>query len=475
LEPQNVRFGGGVAQTFLSPVVLIAIMVAGLLICFAGRKKALGAFLAAAILIPPDQVLLLGGVHFPMLRILSLCGLARIGWAKFRSPGRIFKGGLNGIDIAMIGLGSFVLIDGCLLWQEWGEVVFQLGNMLTILGVYFSLRFLIQDEEEIRHAIRVLACVAALVGFVMVYEHATGRNLVYSTLGGARAGTLGMAIDRDDHLRAAGTFGHPILAGTFGGILLPLFIGLWVKEKKDRKFAALGVVSSITISIAASSSTALFGLLGGILGLCFWPLRRQMRFIRWGIVGTLVSLHMYMRMPVWHLISDIDLTGNSSSYHRYQLINQCILHFWDWMAVGTKNYADWGWDMWDLSDQYVATANQYGLIPIVCFVAVIVLGFRYMGNARRTFKRDRGQVFFAWALGASLFANVVAFFGTSYWDQTIVAWYAILGMMAVITVSARREQRALTLKQPENPSPEPDFQNSDVQTPSLVTGPLSTL
>jgi len=442
LIPDNLRFGGGTAGTFLSPVVLLAILVAGIVICVSSRRNALIAFFAASIVIPPDQVLLLGGVHLPMLRILAIFGLVRVLRGKFSKKEPIFSGGMNRIDKAVIVLSLFLLIDGLLLWQVWGQLVFQLGNLLSAFGAYFLLRFLIRDLEDVSYAIRVFAVVAAVVAVLMGYEKATGTNLLYSTLGGARADVLGSSIVRDDHLRAAGPFGHPILAGTFGGILLPLFIGLWWKkeEKKDRTYAAVGIAAATVISFAASSSTALFGFLGGIVGLCFWPLRRRMRIIRWGIVGTLVSLHLYMRSPVWHLISDIDLTGSSSSYHRYQLINQCVLHFWDWVLVGTKNYESWGWDMWDLSNQYVAYADQYGLIPLLSFLAIIVFGFRYLGKARRS-EPDRKQQVFIWALGASMFANVIAFFGISYFDQTIVAWYALLAMISAVAVSARRVQR----------------------------------
>lgn len=448
MEPQNIRFGGGVERTFLNPIVLVVIVIAGVLICFSGRKKALAAFLIAGVLIPADQILYLGAIHFPMLRILAFCTLGRICWLKLSGKGRVFDGGFNGIDKAMMVMGLFIFINGLLLWRVWGELVFQLGNLSTILGVYFSLRFLIQDFEDVKHGIRVLAGVTAVIALIMAYEHLTGVNLVYSTLGGARASVLGMSINRDDHLRAAGVFGHPILAGTFGGIMLPLFVGLGLAHKKDRNYAALGIAASTVMSFAASSSTALFGFLGGIIGLCFWPLRRRMRMIQWGIVGALVALHIYMRSPVWHLISDIDLTGNSSSYHRYQLIDQCISHFWDWVLVGTKSYASWGWDMWDLCNQYVAIADQSGLIPLLSFVAVIVLAFRYLGKARRS-AEDKQQRLFIWALSASVFANVVAFWGVSYFDQTIVAWYALLAMIHATLVSVRRARREDVLSEPD--------------------------
>jgi len=162
--------------------------------------------------------------------------------------------------------------------------------------------------------------------------------------------------------------------------------------------------------------------------------------MRWAIAITLVALHLVMRAPVWHLISRIDLTGSSSSYHRYELLNQCILHFREWFLIGTKNYANWDWSMYDLSNQYVAVADPSGLIPLLCLIAMIVFGFKYLGRARKAVEGDRQQELFIWAIGASLFANVVAFFGIAYFDQTVIAWYALLAVISAVTLAARKAQ-----------------------------------
>jgi hypothetical protein len=254
----------------------------------------------------------------------------------------------------------------------------------------------------------------------------------------------GSALERGDRFRATASFGHPILAGTFGAILLPLFVGLWWTGKKNRKIALLGILAATVIPIAANSSTALSGFIGGLVALCFWPLRKRMRPIRWGTALTLITLHLTMQSPVWHLATRIDLAGGSSSYHRYQLINQCILHFNDWWLIGTKSFADWGWDMWDLSNQYVGIADPSGLVPLLAFVASIVFAFQYVGATRKTVQRDRKLELLVWAMGAALFANVVSFFGISYFDQTIVAWYALLVMIPVTALAVRKLQRAST-------------------------------
>jgi hypothetical protein len=442
LEPDHLRFGGGVSQSVLNPLVALLILIAGLYICFGRRDKALIAFLSASILIPMDQVLLIGSLHFPMLRVLILFGLARIVKTRSWPTRKLFNGGINKIDVAVILFALFTAVNGVLLFQESAALIFQLGNLYTILGIYFVLRLLIRDDEDIQRMLKVFAWLAAGIAVIMVYERATGHN-PYALLGGARASVYASVMERDDRFRAMGCFGHPILAGTFGAILVPLFVGLWWKSKECRRTAVMGIVSSTVITVASNSSTPMLGYIAGILALALWPVRRWMRAIRWGIVCTLISLHMVMKAPVWHLISRIDLAGGSSSYHRYQLVDQCIRHFGDWWLLGVKDTADWGWDMWDTANQYVAVGEYSGLIPLILFLAIIVYAFKYLGGARKSAAQDKRKALYLWALGAALFANVVSFFGISYFDQTAVVWYGLLAAISSAALPVRQRAKAI--------------------------------
>ncbi len=441
MEPEHLRggFGNAVGHSIVNPIILIVVLIVGLLICFGSRNRAIAAFLAGAILIPMDQILVIGSMHFPMLRVLLLFGMARILRVKASSKSEILGGGWNKIDLALIVLTLVTAVNGILLYQDSARVIFELGGLFTAFG-YLLLRSLIRDEQDVMLTLRAFAWVAAVVAGIMIYEQATGRNPIYGLLGGAHAEVYGSVMEREGR-RATGPFGHPILAGTFGAISLPLFVGLWWKDKRHHTSALVGIVAAAVIPFAANSSTALLGFIGGLVALCFWPLRKQMRLIRWVILLTLITLHLVMKAPVWHLISRIDLSGGSSSYHRFQLINQCILHFSDWWLMGTKYYGDWGWDLWDLSNQFVGIADTSGLIPLGCFVTMIIFGFKYLGRARKAFGGDRKRELFIWAMGSSLFANVVAFFGIGYFDQTIVAWYALMAMISAATLVPRSVQR----------------------------------
>lgn len=433
----NLDYGGGAAETVVNPVVLALILLAGLLIVFLPRKKTVTPLLVAGMLIPTNQVLVLGGLHFTMLRVLALFGIARMVWAKLSGTNEIFSGGMNGIDWALIALTVFTAIDGVLLWQSVPELLFQLGNLYSVFGLYFLLRYAIQDKDDIRRALKAMAWVTAIVAPTMIYEHLTGYNPFFGLLGGLHAARLSHTLDREGFFRAQGPFEDPIIAGTFGAFMVPVFVAWWKRNREERKYAAIGGLCATVIPFLVGSSTALFVLLAGIGALCLWPIRKMMRLVRWGIVATLVGLQLYMTAPVWHIISDVSLSHGSDSYHRYALVNECILHFGDWALIGTKYYGTWGWDMWDLANQYVETADKSGLLPLIAFLAIIVYAFKYIGRVRKSYEGDKEKEFFVWAIGCSVLANAVGFFGISYWDQVVVAWYLILAVVAVVSLPAR--------------------------------------
>jgi hypothetical protein len=444
MGPDHFKFGGGVLETTLNPAVFLLVLAAGLWICVTTRRKALVAFLTVSILIPVDQVLLVGPAHFSMLRILILFGMFRIVREKRSSKLRLCSGGINGIDIALILLAVFTALNGILLFQESGEVIYQLGGLYTVFGTYFYLRFMIRDERDVVLAIQAFACIASFIAVIMMYEVANGHN-PYALLGGANAQAYAKLMQREGKLRATGCFSHPILAGTFGAVLVPLFVSLWRKGKKYRRIATVGIISSTVMMLACNSSTPVLGYAAGLLALCMWPLRQRMRTVRWGIALTVVGLHLVMKAPVWHLIARVDISGGSSSWHRFMLVDQCIRHFGDWWLIGVKDTSAWGWDMWDTANQYVSTCESSGLLTFLLFLAILVYGFKYLGRARRATGKDQARALFIWGMGAALFANVVAFFGITYFDQTIVAWYCLLAFIpAADAVSRKRTATVAT-------------------------------
>jgi hypothetical protein len=426
MQPEHLHFGGGSSATILHPWVAVGMLVAIVLIFVLPREKAITPFLLAFFTIPVVQVVVLGGVHFTMHQILIFAVLARM--AASGRGGR-FVGGFNALDrvAVLCALSGFIIFST--QWMETQATIKCLGDLVITLGGYLAVRFLIPDRETLRRSLKVLALICVIQGLCMVSEQFTAQN-VFAFAGGPWPDY------RNGHIRAQGAMGG-LYAGTMAGALIPLFLWLWT-EAKSGLAASAGIAGATAMVFVSHASTCWLTFGGSLLGLCVWPLRRQMRLIRWGIVATLVGLHLVMHGPVWSLIEKVDLTGGSSSYHRYMLVDNCIRHFSNWWLIGYRYYASWGFDMWDLCNQFVATALGGGLVTLVLFIMIYSRSFGLIGRAGKQVEGDRHQEWLLWCLGSALFGYVVASFGINYMVYLTMCFFTLLVCVSVATFEATR-------------------------------------
>jgi hypothetical protein len=425
-------------QSYVHPLVGCAVLIAVILIFVLPQKRIIIPFLTASILIPMDQVSVIGPLHFQMIRWIILASLLRIIVTAHKFGTSILGSGWNRLDTLVTSFAVIDAIDYIALWGGSSEAIInRAGTVLTTLGIYLVMRSMIRTESDIHLSIKIFAYLCAIIASLMAYEHITGSNL-YSLLGGERAFERATIILREGAVRkprAMGCFQHPLTAGTFGAILVPLFAALWVRVPKKRFVATVGFLSSTSIVIASVSSTPLLAYLCGILTLAMWRIRTHMQILRWTLVGMLVLLQLVMKAPVWALIQRVDLIGGSSGFHRYYLVDQFIRNAGEWWLLGTRSTEQWGPDMWDHANQYVAVGVTSGLVPLALFIAVIVWGFKCIGRLRTQWSKESSRALFAWSLGSALFANIVAFFGVSYFDQVSVVWWCLLAMISTLSVS----------------------------------------
>jgi hypothetical protein len=451
MQPENFRFGGGASETVLHPIVFVAMLIAIALIFLLPRKYVIWPLLCTAILVPLGQEALIGGLHFFVLRILIITVAVRMLVSMFTSPDGLFGNRLGVFDILFLCWALFRAFAGIVVFSfNPGAIAAQGGFLLDAIGGYFVLRYLIQDEEDIYCTLRAFAAVSCVAAVCMLFERITQVN-VFGLLGGIRP----YAEIRNGSVRSQGPFQHELLAGTFGATLLPLFFLLW-KSGKSHLLGILGMISSTVMVFTSQSSTPVLAYGAGILAIWAWPLRRNLRLIRWGTVFSLICLHLVMKAPVWFLIARVDVVGGSSGYHRAKLVDDFINHFRDWWLIGTTENARWDFNMWDMCNQFVAEGQVGGLVTFTCFVAMICVCFSRIGTARAAVANDPKAVvgdhkkeWFFWALGAALFSHVVGFFGISYFDQTRFAWFALL--VIIVTATAPYVLARKTAPEPVRP------------------------
>ena len=435
MEPQNFRFGGGAAETMLTPVMALAMLIVIGLIFTRPRNQVIVPFLLGCFTIPLQQVVVLGGLHFTVLRILIIAGLIRKATSGGTSRAGKFPGGFNGVDRMVILWAISLQTIVSLQWMEMQSFIHNLGDFLDMFGGYLVVRFFIPDVETVRRTIKTLAVVCIIQGVCMLNEQISHVN-VFGYVGG-----LGPWLTiRDGKIRSEGVLGC-ISAGAFAGSLIPLFLWLWT-QRKCRMLAYAGLAGATTMVFTSNSSSSLLALAATALAIFFWPLRKQMRLVRWALALTLVAVHLVMKAPVWALISRVDLTGSSSGYHRFYLVDNCIRHFGDWWLLGYKHYDQWGFMMFDLCNQFVVQAVNGGLLALVAYIAIFSRSFGAIGKARKKVEGDRGREWFLWCLGSTLFSIVVAHFGINYPAMMEIGLFTLWTVISVATFEVKRPAEA---------------------------------
>jgi hypothetical protein len=421
--PQNYYYGGGAQDTFVTPLAAVILCLAIVLIFRLRRKLAIVPFLVAGVLLPFDVTIVVSGFHFQALRLLLLAAWLRIVLRRDIPMPR-----LNPLDKAVLFWTICNAIFFIILDPIMGAVNNRIGFLLTNLGTYFLVRALIRDKDDVVRAIRVFAILIAIIAPFMLIERFTQHN-AFSIVGAQAISAV-----REGSIRAQGPFGHSIIAGTIGGMLLPLFVGLWWQNKRQRMLLGLGVASSLGMVMASSSSTPLMTVAAGVFALLLWSFRSRLRILRWTLLLSVATLQLAMKAPIWFLIARAGGIFGGSGFHRAMLIDTFVSHFGEWWLIGTRNNVSWGYDMWDVDNAYVSSGLNGGLITFVAFIAILVYAYKRVGKSIRLTGLSRNDQRLVWAIGASLFANTAGFLGIFYFDQGILIWYALLAMVSATAV-----------------------------------------
>lgn len=435
LPPENYYFGGG-GSTLVTPLAIVVFLLAGVVLLAFPRRYAIIAFLVAGILIPLNAKIVAAGLHLDANRLLLLIGLVRLFIRHEWFPDR-----LNSLDRTVLYLALVNAICYVLVWREYGAVVNRMGFLFRILGTYFLLRAFIRTKDDVIQAIKVFAWIVIFIAPLMIYEHISQHN--YFSVVGSPA----ISLIRNGRVRAQGPFAHSIVAGTFGVVLIPLFVGLGWEQARYRLLASIAIISSIGMMFASSSSTPALAFPAAVLALCAWPLRDKMRLVRYFGIGVLLLIQLTMSQPVWFLMNRASGVLGGSGWHRAMLVDNFVRHFFDWFLIGTRDNPNWGWSMWDVDNAYVSAGFTGGLLGFILFLKIFVLAYGMVGRAWRAAGQEMGEARLIWALGAALFANMTGFFGIIYWDQSIVGWYALLVMISAASVWT--SERPATVPRPE--------------------------
>jgi hypothetical protein len=416
----------GLHVTYLTPIgVVFTALMCLLLLVVPRRFSVLPILLTACYMTFGEQIIVLG-LHFTILRVLVVVGYVRVMFRREYPPQNWHR-----LDraVALWSVASITFFT--ILWGSPAATINRLGVAVDTAGLYFLFRIMIRDVSDILSACNALALSLVPLALCMGMELLSGGRNPFSVLGGVPA----ISEVRDGVVRCQGPFGHPILAGTFGAVWVPVYVGLW-RANRNRLLAVVGLASCTAITLLAGSSGPILTYCAGLVATVMWIARKHMRTVRWATVILILGLQCFMNDPVWFIFARINVLSGSTGWHRSNLIDQTIRHFGEWWICGSKAAGEWGIYAGDITNQYILEGLDGGIITMALFVTIVVTGFSTLGRAMKQ-KSDNSRLpdTLIWAIGAGLFAHFMTFWSVSYFDQNVVNFYLLLAMIPV-TISS---------------------------------------
>lgn len=406
-------------------------------ILFFNRRWAAISIVVGVCYITQGQAFHVGGVTLFSIRILEMAGLIRI-FAKREFD--ISK--INSIDKAIFCFHAIfigILIIRVILDPNTPVgLQYKIGLSCDSICSYIIFRGLIIDGLDFIQFSKDLVLIFLPFAIIMFIEGYTGNN-IFSIMGGVPE----TPVFREGYYRCQASFRQAITAGSLGATLFPMIISLAL-SKRNIVYGVIGSLLCIAIVVLSHSSGPLSALLVGILAWLTWPFRSKMRTIRIIILCTIISLHIYMKQPVWFILDRISGVIGGDGWHRANLLDQFVKHYDQWIFKGmawidTGNWAAtrMPWGAIDTTNEYVSLGINGGLIPLILFIYVLKKCYSAIGNSIIALEKERAEekvkTIIIWSLGCTLTTHVVNLISVSYWDQFNVIWYMVLAMISSIT------------------------------------------
>jgi len=424
----------GIPQiTGINPLGLLFITAASIMILLVPANFIhLPITIASLYLTIGQQVEVLGVFTFTPYRILFL-----IGWLRLIIRGELEFPRLNAIDKTMlIWIAVHFVVNVFLLYGgDERAIVNRLGYAYDTIGIYFFYRVAIKSFEDAEKAIQIVAVLLVPLAILMAFEKITGRN-IFSFFGGVPE----IADYREGGYRAQGPFRSPIIGGTFGATMFPLFVGMWWKEEGGKLYAIFGVIGATIITVAGHSGGPVSVYIFAIISLVFWRFRDKIRTVLWTIFIVGVFLHLMMNAPVWYLYSRLSAFVGGTGWHRAYLIDMAIEHFDEWWLIGTKYTAHWmpyslviNPDHADITNQFISEGIAGGLITMILYTVTVVYQFKGVHIAMEAaealnFPMERRM--FIWSIGAAMVAHILSLTSITYFDQIVAFYYMLAAMIS---------------------------------------------
>ena len=374
--------------------------------------------------LPSDISIDLGPLHLYGVRLLALFGFVKILVGSKKHNFHWNK--IDKLFLSYIVLGSVIYVIASI--NTVGAVIWKCGAFVDSVILYYVLRHAIQTKEDVELIIKTFCyCVIVLLPFAM-FEFFSARNL-FSFLGRSA-----IAI-RDGEIRAATTFSHAILFGSFAAALIPMLWGGYKASKSKLLLFAIGCC--LFFVVACSSSGPLIALAGSICLLFFFKWKQHSSLLGKLTLFTAIFVHLVRERPLWHFIYiRVSIKASSTGLHRYLLTDAAVKEFWDWWLLGYGDIGpQWHLKYWsyidapatDVTNHYLLEGVRGGFFTMVLFVYLCYTSVRVLG--RYSLSQDLvGDQWLWWGFAVMMIAHCLTFLSVAYFGQITMLLYLTIAV-----------------------------------------------
>lgn len=374
------------------------------------------------------------GASFSVCKLVILAGLIRAA-----RDGNLAWYSRQRLDVLVALWSGWVILSGFAHNpRNVNPITIRLSMVYDFAGAYLYVRAYIKNYDDFVRFLKCLTVMVLPLALVVLVEKTMHKNIYY----------LLAQIDQDvaireGRVRASGSFGHPILMGTFGATSSLILFAL---SRLDARVFKAGIVACAVIVFSSASSGPIMTIFSGGLVIGLWRFRKSVGWIRRLVLFGAVVLHIVMQSPVWYLMARIDLAGGSTGWHRAELITAAVNHFDEWWLIGTDYTrhwmpygVEWNGDHTDITNHFIGMGVTGGIVLLGVFVAIILVAFSKLGARMQVLcKSGDDREFTLWCVGAALFAHCFTFISVSYFDQSFVGFCFILGSVPALCSSSKK-------------------------------------
>ena len=385
---------------------------------------------------PPELRLIFAGQNFYAPRLVAFLLAPVLLVRLIQSPPRI-----GFFDIVFFAGVSWIIISFAVLYGFFVGLLRGGALALDILLPYLIARTFITGLNDFRRLLIIIAPGAILIGMSLVAESFSGQFIVrpffaqiFGPVSAYEGGdAIGAArldyVKRLGLLRAYGPFYHPIHAGVFMAILLPLFAASNLRGWP----IYLGIASG-SFAFFSGSSAAYLSLILAVVLLAYDRITRAVGFATWpllilGVSMLLLALELFSQNGVIPIISRYTLNPQSASYR--QLI-------WEF---GTQSVADnplfgVGYGYWRRLDWMASTVDNYWLllairhgfiVPMLFIASILAIMVQLSRKATLMTPVDRR---FAVGFLVTIFVMSVIGFTVYFAGSVLFLYFLIIGASA---------------------------------------------